>query len=75
MPRLIMMEQRTTYFLQPSPSLDTFTTDYNWTKDIRRNESFKKAAYYQYNYDALGRSPLPDASRDVMQQTLMKSPR
>lgn len=75
MPRLIMIEQRTTYSLQPTPGSNTIQADYNWTKDIRRTESFKKAAYYQYNYDVLGRSPLPDASRDVMQQTLMKSPR
>lgn len=49
--------------------------DYNFGKDIRRIESLKKAAFQPYNFDALGRSPLPDASKDVMQQILMKSPR
>lgn len=46
--------------------------NYDWQKDVSRSNSIKQAATQQYHSDALGRTPLPDASRDVMQRSLMR---
>lgn len=72
MPRLVMMQQRTVS-LPPSPSLNTLPADYNWAKDLRRREAIKDAALERGNYYRFASPEIPDASRDVMQQSLRRS--
>ncbi|RZJ72039.1 hypothetical protein [Flavobacterium sp.] len=46
--------------------------NYDWQKDVNRSNAIKRSAVRQYTSDPLGRSPLPDASRDVMERSLIR---
>jgi|GEM_PF-7030377 len=47
--------------------------NYNIGKEINRDRQLKRAAVVPFSSDPLGRSPLPDAGRDAIEQLQMRN--
>lgn len=56
-------------------TVSTLPQDYDLSKQIRREQSIKRAAVVPYSSDPLGRSPLPDAGRLANEQMQMRNMR
>ena len=56
-----------------TPNQPALPENYDVVRDINRSQQLKRAAVIPYSTDRLGRSPLPDAGRDAIEQLQMRN--